>query len=531
MIGNALTWIFDKVLEIIETVIEWIGFIFDWGDIQATHRSIVSLTNGALDTWAQKADMASNSINAYFDGLRDVIQGVNGESLPDKLGSAPADKGTVDTNRPGNSAMDSTKVKWSQYQCTHGGAYKGAVVQDTQDTRAGATPFEEFWSGVLGPLVETLGDMLHDVGRSIFDMFNPTSSTSPKEVLSELGTDLLLDVLDGIKEIANGLAQIGSSLLNDFKSALNYKITIPVFSFLYKEFLSGGSDLTVLDGLALILAIPVTIATKLIKSEAPPDMTTINYSDLFDGAVSKDVTMQFNEFANVTTLCCRPIISVIEAVESVFGLQFRHETGTAMLGRRRPLARQPRGAVDLAKKYWQDVFAVVATLATIPRDPDLPAYGVRWGSWTVSTVNRMTSMALRRVDSASSAALKKGLGVQKILLGAVNYALVIAIKVEEFDKDFADKVEALIVLDCVSGTFDLVGCTCDGAAMLDLGKRVLFFLLPSDANSSTLEAYDAEAFYRSRYGRGACCCLDDNDTFLRCREWIDVRDPSGGRTV
>ena len=149
----------------------------------------------------------------------------------------------------------------------------------------------------------------------------------------------------------------------------------------------------------------------------------------------------------------------------------------------------------------------------------------------MSTVNRMTSMALRRVDSASSAALKKGLGVQKILLGAVNYALVIAIKVEEFDKDFADKVEALIVLDCVSGTFDLVGCTCDGAAMLDLGKRVLFFLLPSDANSSTLEAYDAEAFYRSRYGRGACCCLDDNDTFLRCREWIDVRDPSGGRTV
>ena len=352
MIGNALTWIFDKVLEIIETVIEWIGFIFDWGDIQATHRSIVSLTNGALDTWAQKADMASNSINAYFDGLRDVIQGVNGESLPDKLGSAPADKGTVDTNRPGNSAMDSTKVKWSQYQCTHGGAYKGAVVQDTQDTRAGATPFEEFWSGVLGPLVETLGDMLHDVGRSIFDMFNPTSSTSPKEVLSELGTDLLLDVLDGIKEIANGLAQIGSSLLNDFKSALNYKITIPVFSFLYKEFLSGGSDLTVLDGLALILAIPVTIATKLIKSEAPPDMTTINYSDLFDGAVSKDVTMQFNEFANVTTLCCRPIISVIEAVESVFGLQFRHETGTAMLLRSmRPDSFEDISAVGA---LWRD---------------------------------------------------------------------------------------------------------------------------------------------------------------------------------
>ena len=527
MIGNALTWIFDKVLEIIETVIEWIGFIFDRGDIQATHRSIVSLTRDALDTWAQKANGISDSINAYFDNLSDVLRGLNGQSLPDKLGSAPADKGTVDTNRPKNSAMDSTKVKWSQYHCTHSGAYKGAVVQDT---RAGATQFEDFWSGVLELLIDTFGEMSQDIGRSIFDMFNATSSTSPKEVLSELGTDLLLDLLDGNRKIAIGITQIASPLLEDFKSAMNYKITIPVFSFLYKKFLCPGwSSLDPGDSR------DHCNKDHHVESTTGYDEDQLCRSNRWCCVVSKDVTMQFSEFANVTTPCCRPIISAIEAVESVFGLQSRYETGTAMqlakLGRRRPLARQPRGAVDLAKKYWQDVFAVVATLATIPRDPDLPAYGVRWGSWTVSTVNRMTSMALRRVDSASSAALKKGLGVQKILLGAVNYALVIAIKVEEFEKDFADKVEALIVLDCVSGTFDLVGCTCDGAAMLDLGKRLLFFLLSSEANSSTLKAYDAEAFYRSRYGRGACCCLDDNDTFLRCREWIDVRDPSGGRTV
>ena len=370
--------------------------------------------------------------------------------------------------------MDSTKVKWSEYQYTHAGAFKGAVVRDTRSAQAGGTPFEEFWPGILAPLIDIFGKVAQDIGISIFEVFNPADSISPEQALSKLGTDLLLRLLDGIKKIACGLANLGSSLLEEFKSGLNYKITIPVFSALYKTFLSGGSGLTVLDGLALVLAIPVTIATKLITGEGPPDMTRINYSDLVDGAVSKDVTMQFNRFANVTTLCCRPIISAIELVESAFGIHFRFETGTAKqlarLPRQHPLVQLPKGAADLAKQYWQDTFAVMTTLLTIPHDHDLPAYGVRWGSWAVSALNRATSMALCRVDSASSAMVKKGLGVQKVLLGAVNYALVVAIKVEEFKNEFPDKVEALIVLDCVSGTFDLVSCTCDGAAEFDPGK-------------------------------------------------------------
>ncbi|RHZ58240.1 uncharacterized protein CDV56_106126 [Aspergillus thermomutatus] len=49
MIGKAISWIFEKILEIAEKIIEWIGFILNWGDIKATHNSIVSLVNNALD--------------------------------------------------------------------------------------------------------------------------------------------------------------------------------------------------------------------------------------------------------------------------------------------------------------------------------------------------------------------------------------------------------------------------------------------------------------------------------------------------
>lgn len=474
MIGNALSWVFEKILEIVETVIEWIGFIFNWGDIQATHRSIVALTNSALDAWAERALLAPDVIEAYIDGLSNVIKGQGNKPLPGALGSAPADNDTVDSSRSKNSATDSTKVKWSQYQCTHGGAFKGSVVHNDSVKAGGGTPFVEFWTDVVAPLIDAFGKVAHDIGASIFEIFNPLSSITPEQVLKKLGTELLLDLLEGIKKVGSGLAKLGASLLDDFKTAINYKITIPVFSALYKTFISGGSDLTVLDGLALILAIPVTILSKLITGKTPPDLTNVNYADLVDGNVSKETTMQFNRFANSTTLCCRPIISAIEMVESIFGLRSRFEVGKTkhlLKFSKRRLRPQPIGKpADLAKKYWQDVFAVVATLATIPRDPDLPGYDVRWGSWAVSALNRGTSMALRRVDSTTSALLHKGLGVQKVILGAVNFGLIIAVKVEEFENDFPDKVEALTVLDCVSGTFDLVSCTCDGAATFDPGK-------------------------------------------------------------
>jgi hypothetical protein len=477
MIGNALTWVFDKILDILETIIEWIGFFFNWGDIQDTHRSIIALTNSALDTWAQKAELAPDAIEVYFDGLSSVVQGQATTSIPGKLGSAAADNRTVDSSRSNNSITNSTKVKWSQYQCTHGGAFQGSVVHNGKKiAQAGGTSFEEFWSDVLSPLISTFGDTAHNIGSSIFEIFNPSGSITPEQVLSNLGTDVLLNLLEGIKKVANGLARVGASLLEDFKAAINYKITIPIFSVLYKTFLSGGSDLTVLDGLALILAIPVTIVAKLITGKTPPDMTAINYSDLIDGTVAKDVTMQFNQFANTTTLCCRPIIAAIDTIESIFGVRSRFEIGKAKhlvkFSNKHSRLQPSSSAVNLAKKYWQDVFAVVDTLATIPRDPDLPGYAIRWGSWAVSALNQGASMALRRVETASSALLRKGLGVQKVILGAVNYGLVVAVKVEEFQADFKDKIEALIVLDCVSATFDLVSCTCDGAAAVDPGKQL-----------------------------------------------------------
>lgn len=302
---------------------------------------------------------------------------------------------------------------------------------------------------------------------ALFHLFDPADSITPGQTLSQLGSDLLLKLLDGIKRIARGLVSIGSTLIRDIKSAFNYKINIPIFSWLYKNVLSGN-DLTVLDGFSLVVAIPVTVLTKIVTGERPADMTTLNYGDLMDGTADATQMMQFSQFASSSSICCRPFLAALELIETVFGAQARFQAcHIKQTGRVQPLA----SGNDLVKKYWKDVFAVIVTVATIPFNPAETAYDLRWGSWAVCTVNRAVDMAIRRVTVIGPT--KQALGMATIMLGSVNYGLVIAACVEEFQAPGNE--EALVVLDCVSGTFDLVGTVCHGAAQLDVGKWNLRF--------------------------------------------------------
>ncbi|RHZ58239.1 uncharacterized protein CDV56_106022 [Aspergillus thermomutatus] len=408
-----------------------------------------------------KADLAPDAIDAYFDGFSDVIRSTCDGGAPDKIANAPADKSTARNNETTQRAAASTKVKWSHYQCTHGGAIQGSRVQSEGKLQSSDSSFDDFWTDVIAPLIDTFASMAKEAGLALFHLFSPADSITPRQALSQLGSDMLLKLLDGIKRIAKGLVSVGSTLIRDIKSAFNYKINIPIFSWLYKHVLSGN-DLTVLDGFALVVAIPVTVLTKIVTGERPADMTTLNYGDLMAGTADATQMMQFSQFASSSSLCCRPFLAALELVETVFGAQHARFQACHIkqYGRVQPLA----SGGDLVTKYWKDVFAVIVTVATIPFNPAETAYDLRWGSWAVCTVNRGVDMAIRRVTAAGPT--KKALGMATIMLGSVNYGLVIAARIEEFQAP--GNQEALVVLDCVSGTFDLVDTVCHGAAQLDV---------------------------------------------------------------
>ena len=81
-------------------------------------------------------------------------------------------------------------------------------------------------------------------------------------------TDTAATVLATIRDVCVGACNVISDLVGIAEDVLTRVINIPLLSGLYR-LITEGSDPTVLDALALLLAIPATIFYKLLRGSAP----------------------------------------------------------------------------------------------------------------------------------------------------------------------------------------------------------------------------------------------------------------------
>ena len=94
----------------------------------------------------------------------------------------------------------------------------------------------------------------------------------------EAAADVISFVLDVIEDIVVALLNLVGGAITALQDALNADIDIPIISWLYKYVITGtildpGDDLTILDLLCLIMAIPATILYKVLfggASASPP---------------------------------------------------------------------------------------------------------------------------------------------------------------------------------------------------------------------------------------------------------------------
>lgn len=116
-ISKAISWLIKKVLDLAEKVIEWLGFLFSWEDINAAKESIVNVTNDGIDWANSNIWWLKGKADAFFEHLETSLSGdarpqtseldkVNG-SADDEAASRDADK---------NVANRSVMANWTRYQ-------------------------------------------------------------------------------------------------------------------------------------------------------------------------------------------------------------------------------------------------------------------------------------------------------------------------------------------------------------------------------------------------------------------------------
>ena len=511
-IGKAISWVMDEVLDIGAKIIDWLGFLFNWKDIQATHNSLVAVVNGGLQAGADRLGVISQQIDAFFVNLETTVRNATyPDVLTGQTANAQSDQGSIVAAEQAN--ISSTKGNWTKYQFKHGGAATASTIASSDS----GDPMFPAWSTLVEPAVASLSNTCETLATDLVQLFQSGGkSLSVGQVLQKLGADVLIGIIEVVRTLVVGLVKLGSLALQDLRAFVNYEINMPVFSALYKEFISGGAALTLLDGLCMLVAIPVTIMSKLLTGNAPPDMTALNYGDLVDGKITDAAQrLQINKFMSVShwsTAGFRDVVGLIAALTTVaeephekpappsceppehhpHHRRHHHRPGGKHKHkhhhRHRHLSRcaaTELGATDtfteLDIEHIKLGFSLIGSALAFPTEPEEPGYPQRVISWLIGISNTLIATAVRRVveiDHQPPAAREKALAVLHAALSLINFALACDIAGLEFTtEDYPGKDPAFTTLECFQSVFELLASMGEDGAVLAVGEFCCFCFL------------------------------------------------------
>lgn len=109
--------VFEKLKVGWNKLVDFIGFIFSWGDIIDTKNTISSLLSAGFEYAAIKVDDLAENVDGFFEGMEKTIDNLGKDNLPSK--SLTQDDGKKIEEEDGKS---STSSSWIGERLKNGGA-------------------------------------------------------------------------------------------------------------------------------------------------------------------------------------------------------------------------------------------------------------------------------------------------------------------------------------------------------------------------------------------------------------------------
>ncbi|HEU5226197.1 MAG TPA: hypothetical protein VFU49_00190 [Ktedonobacteraceae bacterium] len=251
----------------------WLGLLFNWNDIVVTHRVFVNLVRQMISYVEARLPDVENSVGSCFDELKARVaklKPATGDTMSMKLKASAAS--TISslsselqegfqflTNSPGGN--------YGSYQLLHGGVGDFAGAVGTAASDALLAFLNDIALPALNSISQTAIQLFSDLGEAF-----QKDDLTPEQVFQKLGVDFILGALDVVKTVTVGLLKFLGDLIADAMTVIDGEIQIPIISALYEKFV--GSKMSLLDGIALLFAIPATVGYKSIAHKAPFGDTT-----------------------------------------------------------------------------------------------------------------------------------------------------------------------------------------------------------------------------------------------------------------
>lgn len=255
----AVSYVLKQIGAAIEKVIQWIGFLFDWGDIVTAHNAISAYVMKGFEFLDEEIDGAEDKVSAFFDNLKSQFNAAL--QIPATTPSGPIN------NKSGklastNSLMKTPGGSFSSYHMQHSGVLSGNGDIATK----GAGGLVDWVSNMMSNEFSDIKTDFMAAAQQIADL--QKNNTLTAENVAKIVLEVIGDaVLDTLKNVVVGAMEFAKFILDAIKTGATTKINIPFLSALYKDI--SGNDLTLLDGISLLIAVPTTLIFKLAANRAP----------------------------------------------------------------------------------------------------------------------------------------------------------------------------------------------------------------------------------------------------------------------
>lgn len=111
------------------------------------------------------------------------------------------------------------------------------------------------------------------------------SSLTFSQVWEKLGVDTIVGILEIFKTVAGVFLLLVDTTAQEAIGFAHQQIDVAVLSKLYEDYISGGTVLSLLDALALVLAIHATISHKIVTENLLTNLNSIDFGSLLDGQI------------------------------------------------------------------------------------------------------------------------------------------------------------------------------------------------------------------------------------------------------
>jgi hypothetical protein len=271
---DAVQCFFTSVNAYFKDLVQWLGYLFNWRDIQRTHEAIVYTVQQVLDFLPKSIERVKLMVDSQFDSIAERIRNATGQL-----------KGKFDTSL-GYESQSKAAPESAEGMDNHNVALNGlkANGHKAEMGMADGYPTNSFLDDILDLLnrydaVNAFRDAADKIKAAMGDRENAFS----------LLLSALVDILEGLAEmtlaiargVVDGFFDMLESIVELFNKILNQPIRIPLVSDLFRK-ISGDDELTILNLLALVVAVPVTPMAKAMFGATPFPVPATGEPDSLD---------------------------------------------------------------------------------------------------------------------------------------------------------------------------------------------------------------------------------------------------------